>query len=312
MPFIEGLASQAVGAGMGMLLGNYNDKRQREQQEDLNRIQIRGQKEMSDYQYAQQMKMWEATNYKAQMEQLTKAGLNPALLYGMSGGGGATTAAGTGAGVQGASAPSGGGEAVAGGAMGMQLALMAAQKANIEADTANKQADTQNKPLQGQQIQASTANLLQGVENAKAQKELTEIQISNAEIENDIKGATQNAAKALIMQELRSSYERMEMIKNEKLISDATVDEKIKLIEQDLIGAYARNELTRAQTGNTQQQTVQSKATVDNMAKQIALAYSQLKNETDKTLLQEKMVKFETSFGKQASNILNTILGARR
>ena len=34
--------------------------------------------------------MWKDTNYSAQMEELKKAGLNPGLLYGMSGGGATT------------------------------------------------------------------------------------------------------------------------------------------------------------------------------------------------------------------------------
>ena len=36
--------------------------------------------------------MWNYTNYENQKKHLEAAGLNPALLYGMSGGGGATAA----------------------------------------------------------------------------------------------------------------------------------------------------------------------------------------------------------------------------
>ena len=36
--------------------------------------------------------MWDYTNYENQKKHLEAAGLNPALLYGMSGGGGATAA----------------------------------------------------------------------------------------------------------------------------------------------------------------------------------------------------------------------------
>ena len=53
--------------------------------------------------YAKQMEMWENTNYPAQVEQIKKAGLNPAMLYGQSGGGATVTGSG-GASVGGGSA----------------------------------------------------------------------------------------------------------------------------------------------------------------------------------------------------------------
>src|SRR5690606_27641351 len=49
---------------------------------------LQGARQMADYQQALEMKTWEQTNYAAQMEQLKKAGLNPALIYGMGGAGG--------------------------------------------------------------------------------------------------------------------------------------------------------------------------------------------------------------------------------
>ena len=44
------------------------------------------------HQYNQEM--WDYTNYKNQVKHLEAAGLNPALLYGQGGGGGATAAGG--------------------------------------------------------------------------------------------------------------------------------------------------------------------------------------------------------------------------
>lgn len=243
-----------INAGMGLLLGNINDKRQLKQQGKLLRQQVEHQKEMNTFQKGLDLQMWKDTSYPAQMEMMQKAGLNPALLYGTSGGGGTTTGGG-GSSVNGGTAQQNPGEAQAGMSMGLQLALMQAQTEKIKAETENVQTDTEIKGGVGKEkIQTEIASLTQGIENAKAQEELTKIQTSISMIEEDIKGATQNAAKALVMQELRSSYERMEMIKNEKLISDATLDEKIKLIEQELIGSYVQNELTKAQTGLTAEQ----------------------------------------------------------
>lgn len=92
-----GMITAGLGAATAAknLLGIGNSgKKQLEQQEKLNKQQIEGSKELSEYQRQQQMKMWEDTNYKPQVDQIKKAGLNPALLYGTSGGGGATVGGG--------------------------------------------------------------------------------------------------------------------------------------------------------------------------------------------------------------------------
>lgn len=166
MPLLQQLgmqaASNAVGGIMGLALGSINDKRQLKQQGKLQKQQIAGNKEMIDYQMAKELQMWQNTNYGPQMEQLKKAGLNPGLIYGMSGGGGATTGNAT-ASVQGTSAPQGGREIQDMVGMGMQMQLLQAQKEVLQTqaeknradaaktagvDTANVQADTENKILQ--------------------------------------------------------------------------------------------------------------------------------------------------------------------
>ena len=89
---------------------------------------------LADYNAAKQLEMWKATNYPAQVEQMKLAGLNPALAYGMGGGGGVTANVATGK-TSGGQAPSGGGEILAAQAMGLQLRMQEAQIKNIEADT---------------------------------------------------------------------------------------------------------------------------------------------------------------------------------
>lgn len=167
LPFIAQLGQQAAGnavqAGMGLLLQSQADKRQMKQQEKLQELQMKGQKEMTNYNTAKQLQMWKDTNYPAQVEQLQKAGLNPGLLYGMSGGGGTTANISQGS-VDGGKAPQGGREIQDMIGMGIQSALLIAQKENIEADTEKKKieaaktagvdtknvaADTENKILQG-------------------------------------------------------------------------------------------------------------------------------------------------------------------
>lgn len=140
--FIDAVGGGVVGAGLGLLLEDHNDRRQLDQQKKLQDMQIGGQKDLADYQQRQQMEMWNATNYGAQIKHMKEAGLNPALMYGMGGGGGQTTG-GAGQGqVSGGGAPNGGHEVQG---MGLQGAMMAAQIENIKADTENKRADAEYK-----------------------------------------------------------------------------------------------------------------------------------------------------------------------
>jgi len=144
--FIEQLGmqagSQAMGGIMGMLLGGYNDERQLRQQEELNRMQIRGNKEMMDYSMAKQLQMWKDTNYNAQLAEMKKAGLSPGLMYGMKGGGGITVGSPSG-GVGPANAPVGGREVQDIMQMAMQTQMMKAQIENMKADTEKKRVEAE-------------------------------------------------------------------------------------------------------------------------------------------------------------------------
>lgn len=135
----------ALQAGFNMMGANQQHKRQKE----LMGIQHGNQQELNKQGHQLQMDMWNKTNYEAQLKHMKKAGLNPALMYGMGGGGGTT------AGSQ------GGGSAAGGNAVQMHpidianLALVKAQRDNIEADTKNKEADT---GLKGSQKELAISN----------------------------------------------------------------------------------------------------------------------------------------------------------
>ena len=102
-------ASGIVGTGLGLLLEGHNDRRQLRQQGKLNDLSVKSQKELLEAQRQKEYQMWQDTNYSAQIEQMKKAGVNPALLYGQSGGGGTTTG-GSGQGINNTGAPTGGRE----------------------------------------------------------------------------------------------------------------------------------------------------------------------------------------------------------
>lgn len=225
-------AQNAAGGVMGMIMGGWNDSRQRDQQQKLQDMQIAGQKEMAEFNRKQQMKMWEDTNYFAQIQQLNKAGLNPGLIYGMSGGGGATTGGAGGAGPTGAQAPAGGGEMQAMMGMGIQSALLDAQRRNIEANTEKTKAETANVPLTG--------------ENTKAGTELIGVNTQIAQIEREIKGATIEESIQKAVAEMGKMQEENVQAGVKTQIDRATQSAQINTIKAQLTGAILHNEATKA------------------------------------------------------------------
>lgn len=159
-PFI----AQGIGAGLGMLNQGAQDKRYLRNAEKLQDLQIKGGKEMADYNKANQLDIWNKTNYEAQKEHIKGAGLNAALMYGQGGAGGATTGSGGGA------MPSGGtpqgGDA---GAMGlMQMSQMAAQTKLLNAQAEKTTAE---------------AEKAKGVDTEAGKQQISESQSRQAAIE---------------------------------------------------------------------------------------------------------------------------------
>lgn len=145
-----------IAGQVGTILGigqKRQDQRQINQQQKLINMQAGAQRGLADYQQQLQMDMWHKTNYGAQVDELNKAGLNPALLYGKGGGGGTTTGAAISTGVSGGQAANAAATQQAATGQGMMIAqmrLMEAQTKKTEAeavkisttDTAESQART--------------------------------------------------------------------------------------------------------------------------------------------------------------------------
>lgn len=227
------LGQSAIGAGMGILLGKQADQRQITQQRKLQDMQIQGQQQMMDYSYGKQLQMWKDTNFGAQKEMLKAAGLNPALLYGMGGGGGTTTG-GAGTNVAGGTAPTGGGEPMQMAGMAMNIGLLRAQKENIEADTANKRAEIPVKEGTVPKLAAETANI--------------KIQTKIAEIEKEIKGATIEEAIQTAVAQMGIMQQEVMQQEVKTQVERSTQQTQVLQIKASLAATLLANELTRAQT----------------------------------------------------------------
>ena len=187
-----GAADSAIGMGMGLLLGDINDKRQLKQNERLGEQNWKFQKRAAEFNMQQQLEMWKATNYSAQMEEMRKAGLNPALAYGMKGGGGVTTGSSNASAPQSGVAPVGGGEAMGMMQQRIQMRLLQAQEENIRADTEKKKADAQlTSGAQTSNVVADTENkLLSSVilkyAGKEAQEMFEQVKSPNRGVEADV------------------------------------------------------------------------------------------------------------------------------
>lgn len=258
----------AAGAGLGLLIGPYNDARQLEQQRRMQALQIEGQKEMGRYNQGLALEMWEKTNYAAQRKQMEKAGLNVGLMYGQGGPGG-TTQTPTGN-VQGGSAqrPQ---ELGMGIQLGLQAAMQQAQIENLKADTKLKEADATKRG--GVDIEEATSRIeaiKQSIKNAQTQNDIAEYEKQIKAIESSIAQKTEQE----IISQIQSATDKLEG-ESKSATAKGNVDEKTQneLMTQARLNTIEQQlRMTAIKAGiiNTQTSTKETNAKIGKIAAEIA------------------------------------------
>jgi len=169
-----------IGTAIGSMAGNHgNERRNYRNERNLMGLQQQNQMGLNQQGHDLQMDMWNKTNYGAQMEHIKNAGLNPALMYGMSGGGGTT-----------AGSQSGGSAAKGSSQIGRQMdmsnLLMEAQIKSMEAkansDNANADATAGYK---GDESGARKGDLIASKDLKVTQRETEEIKRDILKIDKD-------------------------------------------------------------------------------------------------------------------------------
>lgn len=234
---LAGLGMQAASgvqdALLGLALEGHNDRRQLRQEGKLLEQQAAIDRKQTEFNQMIGLDTWRKTGPVGMTEQLKKAGLSPALQYGMAGAGGQSMGA-PGGSVGGSKAPKGGGEV-----MGLQM--MNAQRALIEAQTKNVEADTENKSGVDRELKGAQAGL-------------TGVQTELARIESNMKTDTYETTKGQIEAAADKMRSEAGIAANNKQISDKTKENQIDMVEGELIGLTLANELKRAQTGLAEEQ----------------------------------------------------------
>lgn len=286
-----------IGTGLGLLLENHEDKRQREQQEKLMRIQMQGSKEMTDYnteaQRKKEMQMWLDTNYSAQMEQMKKAGINPGLMYGEGGGGGTTTGgSGMAGAVSGAMAPSGKGTAAEMALETAQLGLLRAQKENIEANTKKTESE----------VPVNT--------------ETTE----GLRLDNLFKDSTMGKRIQEVTVDVRKKIEDLEIAETNNYINKETAIDQISKIATEAIGAALinigqdeKNELTKEERNKVIEDTKKVKQDVENSLEQLKQGWKGLKIQEGAQAIQRFLAEYQANhpeMGKVMGGVIQRIAAA--
>lgn len=284
-------ANTAMGIGVSRIGANYDRKQQLKTQEAMMGMQLRYNKEWLDYENQQNLELYSP---EAEKKRLKEAGLNPGLMYGMSGPGATTMASGGGMGAPTAgvinTTPQMG--------MGINVAEMQLAKAQIENIKANTNktnveagkiggVDTE---LANQQIQ----NLIQNVKSEKAKQALTEIQTKLTNYDANFLEQTMDDRIKTVHANYNEAMGRAKSAEAEGEISYGTMQEAMQAIRTDATNKILESALIEAQTANTQQSTEESKQRVQQSKEQINKWAQEISQEWSSLDRQERELKLKT------------------
>jgi hypothetical protein len=149
-----GWETAAAGGIMDIAGQMFGQNTQMQNQQQLNQQQYQNQMNLNLQNQQIQQQNWDYTNYENQVKHMENAGLNVGLMYGGSGGGGATMGGGSGGSAQGGSAPQ-----TMLGNIGSQSIGMMLQAKNTQADIDLKEAQA-NKIINETPTNGNTGNML--------------------------------------------------------------------------------------------------------------------------------------------------------
>lgn len=231
---LTGGVTGAIGSimgGIGKLFKGNSDKKAEERQfnrtKELMKIQNQYNKEAAAQSQKYNEQMWNYTNYENQVAHIKNAGLNPGLLYGMSGGGGISSGGATQEGVSGVGQD--------------QSVIMGINMRQMEANTKLAEAEANKANAEAAKISGvDTKNTEANTELARAQKKLAEakkmtektIQDLN-KAETDVAWVKQEETAASAQSLWAASQDYLASARKKGLEGDIT-----EQVKDDIIAAY--------------------------------------------------------------------------
>ena len=219
-----------AGGVLGMIGQGKRAKKAHNRNKELMGMQFANQQALNKQGQELQMKTWNDTGYGAQMKMMKEAGLNPGLMYGMSGGGGQTTGSQGGGSASGNSshAPMDIGASV-------QASLAAAQVGKIVAET--NLLKNQNK-----------------TESGKMENMLSEKGDIFREQMADAYWKIQNSTGDKLEEESMKIWEEAKLLNKQNKITKETMDDVIEGARLEAINKALQNSLTAENINKTKEE----------------------------------------------------------
>lgn len=242
----------------------HRDRRAMRNQRELMQRQFRNQRRLNQQGYDLGLAMWNATNFGAQRKHMESAGFNPALMMKQSGQGGSVSGGG--------GAASGGAPSPAGLSMQSNLALEASQ---VELNKANaKKAEADAIKTAGADTDLTnmqTKSLGQGIDNQKAQEELTRSQSRLNTIMEYIQAESSDAQIATSVNNAVKLKEEIKSIGYWNKLQEGTIDQQIEIVDLQVSGQILENALLSANIDKTAAETKKIADDIAVMYRQIAV-----------------------------------------
>lgn len=313
LPLLGALAAPIVSAGMGLLMEGHNDRRQLRQQKKLNAQQIKAQKELAAYQKSLNLEMWQDTNYAAQAAEMRKAGLSTGLMYGMGGGGGATSNAGSGGSVTGGQAQQYPGEMGMALQTGLQTAMQQAMIKKTEAETKKIEIDTaKTSGVDTEQVKQSTAVLAEQVKSEKLKQAAMEYENAMKQIELDVKRNTQEETTQRIKKEKDKMEGEAKSAQAKGEIDEATKQTTIDMVRQSAVEQDLRIQAQRKGLTLTDEQIRKVGHEILRLTTQSDIEWQKLDLERQQTEIRKLIQEFITSDAAKMRQWADIIFGASK
>lgn len=301
--------ANAAGMALQMINSAWTEDRQYRKQRKLMDKSVNQSKELSEFNRGQQMRLWEDTNYDAQMKQIAKAGLSEGLIYGQGGQGG--TVAADNAQASAPTAPMGVTPETS--AMGLQAAQTealqaAANKSNAEAESI--------KGVGTEKTTAEIENIKQDTNNKKANEELAKADKTLKEIQTYVQGNTANASIQEINAKSETAIQHLRTAKAEANMSEEAYQANLKIVQNNAIKSGVEIELAKANVSKTISEKLLNDQKVQESIKTLIQNEKRLSQEEQKIAIEKFKKEFEANhpgasqvFGNALQSIMSDLRG---
>lgn len=237
------LGSPIAGVGLGLLTNSINNSNQLNQNAALLKQQEESNARQSVFNLGLQEKLWNDTNYSAQVAQAQKAGINPALLW-SKGGSSGTTVANT---------------------------VNNSQPA-VQTNTGMDIASMINSINSSRKTNAEVPNINQNTIKQNVETFNTEINNRIAQVNALINEATAENQIAIIGQNLKQICNAADIAATNNWINQNTAQTKVATAQTELIQSGLRNILLQSENKLTTEQINQISQTIEQRWKEISIA----------------------------------------